>query len=318
MSRILVLFFCSFVFAKTLGLTPQNIINNQNEIISMQIHNHTLFVASNNGKINLYNLNSLELQESITIPPYKDLFDDIQQPKIFYTSTNHLNQTLIIATNQYGSNNLLLKDKKTLSLILENLRITKALWINDTQAIIALLSNEILLLDISTKNIIYKTQISQSSLSDIVFSPDLNILFSTGESGIIYAINPQNGSILYDFSNIHKDKVFQLALAKQTLVSGGEDRKVSIFDLKNPSSIHTLKSDFLVYAVGIDRQAKYIAYMSDEIGSISLFSIQDKKIIAILKGMKGIVNTILFYKDFIIASCDDNQIYFFNLKGVLR
>ncbi|WP_104697817.1 MULTISPECIES: WD40 repeat domain-containing protein [unclassified Helicobacter] len=316
MLRILVFIFNLFIFGKALILTPQNIIDNQSEITSMQIHNHILYVSSINGKLNLYNLNSLKFQKSIIIPSHKDILDKIQVPKVTSTSTNNLNQTLITATNQYGSSNLFLNDKD-LSLILENLEIIKTIWISDTQAIIALLSNEILLLDIPTKKIIYKSQISQSSLSDIVFSQDLNLLFSTGESGIIYAINPQDGTILYKINNIHKDKIFQLALAKQTLISGGEDRKVSIFNLQNPTMPHILKSSFLVYAVGINSNATHIAYMEDEVGNISLFSLQNHKVIASLRGMKGIINTILFYKDYMIVSCDESKIYFFNLKGVI-
>lgn len=317
MLKYLLGFFLTILFinANDTVIYPQMIIDNQQEISSMQIHNHQLFVSSIDGELKIYNLNTpSKVQKTITLPKYKDLFDNTLTPKIFNSDTNNLNQTLIIATNAHGSRSVFLSSGNKIEILLSDLSFAKALWINDTQAIIALLSNEILLFDIPSKKIIYQTQISQASFSDMLFDKDTKILYTTGESGIIYAINPFNGTIL-DKNTIHKDKVFQIALAKQTLFSAGQDRKVGIHSLQKKTS-STLPSNFLIYAVGIDSDGSYLAYMGDDLGSITLFSLKDKKIIAKLKGAKEVINTILFYRDFIIVSCDGKAIYYFNIKGV--
>ena len=57
--------------------------------------------------------------------------------------------------------------------------------------------------------------------------------------------------------------------------------------------------------------------MSDENGSVRILRAKDKKPIATLEGISGVVNSIVFYKTSVLVSCDDSKIYVFNLQGVL-
>lgn len=296
-------------------------IQTQSEISSIQITSNNLYVSTINGSVEIYTLNKTPtLSKIIKLPKYQDLFENSYAPKIFNTSSNQDNDILIVSANNNGTRNLNLFQNNQIILLLENLNIAKALWLNSHQILIGLLSHEILLFDITSKKIIYQTQISQSSFSDMILNASKTILFTTGESGIIYAINPSNGAILNTFDTINKDKVFQIVTANNTLVSGGQDRQVGIYNFTENallSQSKNIKAKFLVYAVGISHDGRYIAYLKNENGEIGIIDTKTGQEKLILKNINAIANTILFYKDFVIVACDNNIIYFFNIKEKL-
>ena len=280
------------------------------EISSISLHKDLLYISTNQGKIKIYHLKKQSFLKDISLPKDKDFFGNLIIPKIYQSHTNDHNQTLIVASNASSTRDLWLYSNSKLIPLLQNMEIQKAFWINPTQIIIALLSHEIILYSTQDHQIHYSHQISQSSLNDCIYNQKDHLIYSAGESGIIYAINPDNGNILQTFES-HKDRIYQLAFYDQYLISGGADQKVNL--LKLSQGIHTLESknihtNFLVYAVGAEKG--FFAYLANEKGQINLVSFDLKRHFT-LGNIKGIANTILFYKNQIIIGTDSQNIYFF-------
>ncbi len=303
------------------GVSPLKVLDTHTEITSMQQRGENLYVSTSQGEVQVYTLTGgLRLSKSVEIPSYKDLFGSSFRPKVFNTDVNTRGEILIVAAGANGNRNLYVCKNENLEILLEDMSIAKAVWISQTQVLVALMSHEILLFDTQQKRILYQTQITQASFSDMVYNSRDSIVYTTGESGVVYAIDSSNGAILGHYDTINKDKVFTISFGGDTLVGAGQDKRLSIYTLQNGSKLvdsAMVKSEFLIYAAGIDELGRYIGYMSDENGSVRILRAKDKKPITTLEGISGVVNSIIFYKTSVFVSCDDSKIYVFNLQGVL-
>ena len=130
----------------------------------------------------------LRLVRRIELPSYEDLFGSSFRPKVFNTDTNARGEILIIATGANGSRNLYVCKDENLEVLLENMSIAKALWVSQTQVLVALMSHEILLFSTQERRVVYQTQITQASFSDMAYNSRDSILYTSGESGVVYAL----------------------------------------------------------------------------------------------------------------------------------
>ncbi|WP_066389234.1 WD40 repeat domain-containing protein [Helicobacter himalayensis] len=323
--RILKIYFL-LPFLLTLGfgapLQPKLELKIKYEISSLELQEDTLFVSTTQGVLLVYDIKNPQnpiLKQTITLPSYKDFFDNSYKPKIYNTATNAQGEILIIAANGNSTRDIFLQKNDKLELLLEDQNIAKAAWVSPTEVIFGFLSHEIALFNVATKTLIYQNQITNSSFSDMLYNAKDRILYTTGESGAIYIIDPESGALIEKISNINKDRVFQIAFGDNKLVSAGNDRRVGVYTLESGTKLtrtDSLKTNFLVYSVGISQNGENIAYMSDEFGEITItnsHNLNAPKII--LKGVNGVANSIFFYKDFVIVGCDGDTIYFFYIRG---
>ncbi len=323
--RILKIYFL-LPFLLTLGfgapLQPKLELNIKYEISSLELQEDTLFVSTTQGVLLVYDIKNPQnpiLKQTITLPSYKDFFDNSYKPKIYNTATNAQGEILIIAANGNSTRDIFLQKNDKLELLLEDQNIAKAAWVSPTEVIFGFLSHEIALFNVATKTLIYQNQITNSSFSDMLYNAKDGILYTTGESGAIYIIDPESGTLIEKISNINKDRVFQIAFGGDKLVSAGNDRRVGVYTLESGTKLtrtDSLKTSFLVYSVGISQNGENIAYMSDEFGEITITNSHNLNAPKItLKGVNGVANSIFFYKDFVIVGCDGDTIYFFILGG---
>lgn len=305
------------------GVLPSQVLDTHTEITSIQQKGENLYVSTSQGKVQVYTITRgihLKITQSIEIPSFQDLFGLSFRPKVFNTDVNARGEILIVAAGANGSRTLYVCKNENLKPLLTDMSIAKAVWVSQTQVLVALMSHEILLFDTQQERIVYQTQITQASFSDMVYNPRDSIAYTSGESGVVYAIDPRNGAILGQYDSINKDKVFTISFGGDVVVGAGQDKRLSIYALRNGSVLvdsAMVKSEFLIYAAGIDEGGEHIGYMSDENGSVRIIRAKDKKPITTLEGISGIVNSIIFYKQSVFVSCDGSKIYVFNLQGVL-
>lgn len=313
---------CASAYA---GVLPSQVLDTHAEVTSMRQKGENLYVSTSQGEVQIYALAGdvnlkLRLVRRIELPSYEDLFGSSFRPKVFNTDTNARGEILIIATGANGSRNLYVCKDENLEVLLENMSIAKALWVSQTQVLVALMSHEILLFSTQERRVVYQTQITQASFSDMAYNSRDSILYTSGESGVVYALDSKSGALVGQYDSINKDKVFTISFGGDRLVGAGQDKRLSIYTLQNGSRLvdaAMVKSEFLIYAAGMDERGEYIGYMSDENGSVRILRAKDKKPIATLEGISGVVNSIVFYKTSVLVSCDNSKIYVFSLQGVL-
>lgn len=319
--------FCGGLFA----LSPSIVLDSKEEVSALRLlesktqSNPKLYVSTSNGVVDIYDLNgilakkSLKPLQSIKLPSYTDLFDNVIERRIFHTDVNKNGEALIVASNATKRDLFLHKNGRS-EIVIKDLDVAKALWIDESTFAVGFVGNEVWIVDSKSGKVLNKRKIAIYRFSDMVLNREDNLLYTTGESGAIYALDCSNVNLVAKFDGVHKDNIFALGFANNILVSGGMDKRLATYEIKSQGKVAELKevsrSNFLIYSVAISEDSQYIAYMSDESGEISVLKGKDE--VAKLNGIDALPNTIIFYKNYIIVGADSKKIYFFDIKNALQ
>ena len=183
--------------------------------------------------------------------------------------------------------------------------IKKAKFIDNHKALLALISNEVILFDIDNKKIIYRKQLSESSFSDFSLDEDKKRAAVSCESGEIFYIDVSNGDIIKVFKGANVDNVYKVDIKKDKIVTAGQDRRLGIYDIDTGSHKH-IQVEFLIYAAALSPDAKLAAFAMNEQNDIGIVDVESMQIIHILKGQNATLNTILFTENKHLFSASDD------------
>ena len=203
------------------------------------------------------------------------------------------------------------KRVETKTINLENESIKKALFLDSNTAIIGSLSNEIYFLDLESQKIKFSKKFSIASLSDFELSEDRSKVAVGCESGIVYIYDYKNGKILNEFE-FHKDNMYDIDYKNGAIVTGGVDRHAGVY---NGNSIYMMRSNFLVYAVALSKDARFGAFMSDDMSDVDLFDVKGKSVFARLHTEQSTLNGIYFLDDdSVITVAYEKKVKFWRVK----
>ncbi|PAF48224.1 hypothetical protein BKH41_05790 [Helicobacter sp. 12S02232-10] len=307
---------CLFLFSKE--FLPDFILESDSSISSLNLYKDNIYIPQNDGSVRVYDLVRKKFVHRFVLPEVIDFFGEKKKPKIYNSDTLDGQNILVLSEGGNGGRELRILSPSQNKVIFDEkdkLSISKALWVDENRILLGFMGNEIALYDLKSQTFVYKIHPSTASFSDLILSEDKKFAYSTAESGVIYVIDTLAGKIISKLEGVNKDNNYQLASAKNIVLSAGQDRKMGIYKLGKDTGIG-VEGKFLVYSVGISKDARYGAMMYDEEGSIAIIDLNSYKINAFLKGGNCIVNTILFYHQEVIASCDGRKIFFWNLKGI--
>lgn len=313
MFRLLICIFISFI--ALFGLEAESKIKISDLVTSINLFKNSLFVSTNAGKIEVFNIQNKKKIHTIKLPKIKDYFDNLIAPKIFQTHTLDGNNILILSQKADGGAeiwlyNLAAKKLKNIDVKKSGI-INRAYFVDKNSIALGFLSNEIGLFDINKNEFKWLVSPSQAVFSDMIV--DSNFIFSTTEGGIIYMIDIKTGAIKKEFSGANFDNIYKLAQAKDILITAGRDKNCGIYNIAN-GSFQRIQTEFLAYMVGISPDSKFGAVSFNENNDILVFDTQNLAKIAFLKGGDSLPNGIIFSSNNIIASFDSNIILFWRLE----
>ncbi|WP_170020196.1 nitrate reductase [Campylobacter sp. RM16190] len=297
--KILLAFLALLNLAFSLDIKePYKIIEAHSNVISSSLINDKLYLGTDSGQVNIYDMKSEEFLEPIVLPKIKTHFTDDEFAKVF--SIDELNGVLmVLSETSYGKRLLHVyemidgKRVETKTINLNNESIKKALFLDPKTAIIGSLSNEIYFLNLETGNIDFSKKFSIASLSDFELSEDRSKIAVGCESGIVYIFDAKERKVLNELG-FHKDNMYDIEYKNGAIVTGGVDRHAGVY---SGGSIGMMRSNFLVYAVGLSDDGKLGAFMSDDLSDIDVFEVNSKRILARLKTMQSTISGIHFLDD---------------------
>jgi len=283
-------------------------------VSDLAIDNDVLWACTDNGHIYRFKTGARKPERTVLLPKIVLSDGESVHPKVVDIEYNaKLNRLAVISVGQGGFSHLYLLNGNVFTSIFpesEKLMLKKVLWVNDTQLAVATISNEILMVEPAKKKIVKRFKISTYTFSDMALNNLHTRLVSADESGKFYISDLKNGKLISSHSGKNLDNIYKIALVNNTLIMGGQDRRVGIYRF-SPYIPSFLESDFLVYAVGLKSDEKVLAYSCNENNDIRLTSVSDQTSIGILSGHKGIVNSILFYgNNQIVSGADEPLIYY--------
>ncbi len=278
------------------------------------VNDGKIYIANDAGSVDIFDLQTQSLVEQIVLDPLHTPMGKIMSPNII--SVDYMNgKILIVSIGIYSFRNVWIYENHKLRNIVDDskkLNIKEARFLNDEQIFYGTFASEIILRDTKEQYNLYKKHITQSTMGDIVLSKDKTKVLYSDESGEVRLIDALTSETLEIFSSQNVDNVYYVAYANEIVVTGGQDRRVGVYQ-PNEKPYH-IKTDFLVYCVGITPDAKHGIYTKGEEANLQLFNIKTKKETDTLVGHAGIVGQIKFINNKELFSSErSNYVYYWRL-----
>jgi len=295
-------------------LTPTYSLETSGNAQSLVVDKDTLYVGQDNGKVEVFNLATKKLLETISIPNIIDFMGD-EIPAKIYSIDKIDDKLLIVSQGMKGYRNIFLYENKKLEKIIgieSKYFIQKASFVSSDEIIFGLLSNQIGLYNFKMKKLFYLVQVSGSSFSHFMISEDKKSIATTDESGKVRILDTASSRITYEYPGINLDKVYQLDFKKGIILTAGQDRKSVVF---KGNKHYEMNFDFLLYSCALNPSASLGAVAYDENNDVMVFDIKSEEKLFNLVGQKATLTQILFKseKELFISS-DSKSLNYFNLN----
>jgi WD40 repeat protein len=190
--------------------------------------------------------------------------------------------------------------------------IKEARFLDNENFIFGTLGYEIIKYTINDNYSTYKVQLEQSSFSDMELSEDKNIIISASESGQVTISDSKSGKILKTYNSLNVDNIYKIAFKHGNIITAGQYRRVGVYPID--AKPYYIKSDFLVYCVGLSPSGKIGVYSSGEDNSLQLFNVKTGTKTDKLIGHKAIPSTIKFFDEKGLFSAGyENSIFYWHL-----
>ncbi len=266
-----------------------------------------IYVATDADSVDIFALGSEQMIAQIVLEPVLSGRGERIPARI--NRIDRLNgKTLIISMGADNYRNVWVEENGRPEQIIDEtkkLLIREARFVDDNRIMFGTFDADVILYNISEGYKAYQHSNSQSTLSDIALSPDSKKMVTADESGAVKLYDVESAKVEQEFSSENVDKVYSVAYRKDVIVTGGEDRRVGVYR-KDEKAYH-LKSDFLVYAVGLSPSGRVGVYSDGEAQNLQLFNTATKQKLDRLVGHKEIVNKIEFITEHSLVSAGEGQ-----------
>ena len=309
---LLVLFFIQNCYSQ--NIKPTFVFKSKGFVNDFVIDGSKMYVANDEGSVEVFDLATQKLLDEIFIEPIYTAKQTWQNSKIL--SVDRYNGKTLIVSNDVGPyRNVWIHDGHALKHIINpshKSSIKEARFIKNDKYILGTLGYELSLYNSSDNYKSYTTQPEQSSFSDMVLSEDKKTMITASESGQVILSDTQTGKKIKEFKALNLDKVYQVAYKNGTVITAGQDRRIAVFPKDRDD--YFIKSNFLVYSVGLSPSGKLGVYSKNTDNDLEVFNTQTKKKLATLKGHYAIPTTIKFYDEKSLFSAGyENKIFYWRI-----
>ncbi len=276
--------------------------------------NGLLYVATDAGVVDIIDLFSQEIVSQISFEPLQSMRGDTVPVRV-NSIDRHEGKTLLVTSGISAYRNVWIHDGKELTKIIDEekrLMPKHAFFTAQGKIILGTFGSEVVLYDNNEDYKVYNSQVSESTMGGMALSIDKKKMVVSDESGTVRLIDVNSSKIEKTLSSEHVDNVYAVAYSKDVILTAGQDRRVGIYTDNN--AFH-LKSDFLVYCVGISPSAKIGIYSSGIEHDLQIFTTKDGKKTDRLIGHQATPTKIMFTtENTLITAGDEYTIYFWVLK----
>ncbi len=315
--RFSIFLLLAFYFNSSYSLDPVFRITATGSVIDFILEKNILYAATDQGVVDIFDIKSGEKIDQLILPSIKDFMGDNIPPKIF--SIDKIDDNiLLVVQGKRGFRDVVVYSGKEFEKIIDSgndkMLIIEARYFNKDKIVLGLLSNEILLYDIPGRSVLYKTHVSNYSLSDFCLNEDKSKIFIADESGILRMVDTQTGEVIREFEGNNVDRVYKLDYKNGIIAGGGQDRRLGIYDIRADTK-YFLQEDFLIYCVGLSNDGNLCAYSVNENNDVCIIEVETKQKMHILSGQESTLTKILFSSDnTLITSGEDPEILFWKLN----
>ncbi len=275
------------------------------------IDNNHLYAANDMGVIDIFDIKKQKIIKQIVLPPLTTAMNKLIAPNIL--SVDYINGKVLIVSLGKGSyRNVWIYENNELKNIIneeKKLSIKEARFADDEKIIFATLGSDIILRDINENYNVYKTQISYSALGDMTLSDDKKEIVVVDKGGEVKLIDAMSSKVKKHYKAQNVDNIFHVAFQSGVVLTAGQDRRVAVYvEQQKP---YYIKSDFLVYCVGLSPSAEIGVFSKGEENHLQLFNPRTKEFQERLVGHKSPPNNIIFINEKELFSSDSRREIFY-------
>jgi len=300
------LFLITIFTVSLFAVSSVNKFHASSVILDMILKENTIYVSTAGGTVETFDILSKKHTILLKLKPLINFFDEEYDTKIYSIDINKHGDLLLLAEDAEGKRRLIFFKDKKLSSKKCKVIYKEARFVDENRILLVTLSNEVSLYNVAKKKILYTKALTSYSFSDFSLNDDLAAI--TGESGDVYMFDYENKKVVKVLTGANKDNVYSVDYKSGLVLTAGQDRFVGLYDLKN-KKFKRLKTNFLVYACALSKDAKFSAFMSNEDSQISVIDNENLNVLAKLNGHKSTVNRIVFKSNnHLFSSADDGEI----------
>ncbi len=311
--KYLVPLFSIFFLLDAKDISPSFKLKSIGFVNDFVVDGNYLYAANDMGTIDIFDIKKRKIINQIVLPPIISGRDKIIAANIM--SVDYLNGKVLIVSMAEGSyRNVWIYENYELKKIVDvekKLTIKEARFLNDGQIIFGTLGSDVILHDTSEQYNVYKTHVSQSTIGDLMLSDDKSEIVFVDESGEVKILDAKTSKLKKSYNSQNVDHIYHVAYSNGTILTAGQDRRMAVY--QDGVKDYHIKSDFLVYCVGLSKSAKTGIYSSNEQNDLQLFNPKTKELGDRLVGHQTSVNQIKFIDEHTLISSDGRyEIFYWN------
>lgn len=295
-------------------------ITAKDSISYISTHKNTLYISTNSGEVEIYDLQTRKRIDSIKLPNITDLWGESSAPRVFNTHTKDGKSLVIVSQDTADKSNLFIhKNGKLQKIDLgEKSGIIKnAFFVSDDEILLSISSFEIIRYNIARGEVVWSLKPTFLEAINEVFT-DLRVngdlAISTTEGGTIYLIDLASGEVRRILKGANFDYIYMLGVSKNVALTAGRDKICGVYNLTN-GDFKRIKAEFIIYAVAISGDSSRGAMSYNENGDILIFNTQSLAKLALLTGGNAPTSQVIFMDNSrVLAAFGNNSVLFWNVK----
>lgn len=291
-------------------LHPIKSIQASGNVVALSLVQDRLVAGTDAGVLEAFDIKSLKKIFEIKFPKIKDFMGDLMPPKVFSVDYDKATQSyLAVVQAKSGARELILihnAQQKKLIDKSQKLYISKAKFTDNNRVLIALLSNELILLDRENLKQLYRFQVNHSRFSDFQLSENRLYAVEGCESGVLSYIDIARGKIIKIFKGANVDNTYKVDIKNGFILGSGQDRRGSVYNIKT-RTYKIFHAPFLIYAGALSPKAKLAAFAFNQENDIVIFNVKNEKKLYTLQGHKSTLNSIVFQNQKELFSAGDEK-----------
>lgn len=276
--------------------------------------NGLLYVATDAGVVDIVDLVSQKIVSQIFFAPIPTAMGE-DVPTRVHSVDRFQGKTLLVTSGNTMYRNVWIHDGKKLTKVIDEskrLMPKDAYFTTEGKVVLGSFGSDVVLYDNDEGYKLYDRHISESTMGGMILSSDKKKMILSDESGTARLIDIKSAKIEKTFSSEHVDNIYSVAYRNNILITAGQDRRVGVY---SSTGAYHIKSDFLVYCVGISPSGKTGIYSSGTEHHLQLFHTHNGKKTDRLIGHQATPNKILFItENILISSGDEYMLYFWKLN----
>ena len=291
---LLYLLFISLVFA--VDIKPIKEAKIDAAVLDMVVTNDNIYVATDASAVVVLDSN-LSLKKEIKVRKIKDFMGEFNDADIYSVDVIE-NKILFLAQAEDGYAELFVHENNQTKKVLDKslmLYAKAAKFVDSKRAVLALMSDELVLYDIDAQKIIKRAKAGEYFYSTMAMDKSRKYLVVGDEGGEVIVVDPSTLQRIKLFKDVNKDKILSLFINAPLVAAGSRaDKKLALYNIDGGKPKTYKNPDFFVYVVGLSPDNRYVLYGDNEKYILKVADTNSLDVKYRLVGHKNIVNVIRF------------------------